>query len=134
MTRRFLVVATLMLAVAAVLIVKGRTRDSVEPAAPAAAAALPRLVDLGADKCIPCKMMAPILEELRTDYAGRLEVEFIDVWKQKEKAQEYGIRVIPTQILYDPDGNELMRHEGFFSREDILAAWAQHGYDFDAGS
>jgi thioredoxin 1 len=42
-------------------------------------AKLPRLVDLAAGKCIPCKMMAPILEELKKEYAGRMNVEFIDV-------------------------------------------------------
>ena len=45
---------------------------------------LPRLIDLGADKCIPCKMMAPILEELRREYAGVFEVEIVDVWKNPE--------------------------------------------------
>ena len=95
---------------------------------------LPRLVDLGADKCIPCKMMAPILEELRVQYAGRFEVVFIDVWKDPPKAKEFGITVIPTQILIDPDGKELMRHEGFFAKDDILAAWRTHGYDFPAPS
>jgi thioredoxin 1 len=91
---------------------------------------LPRLVDLGADKCIPCKMMAPILEQLRGDFAGRFEVVFIDVWKKRPEAQKYGIRVIPTQIFYDAAGKELFRHEGFFSREDILKTWRQYGFEF----
>jgi thioredoxin 1 len=77
-------------------------------------------------------MMAPILVELRTEYAGRFEVVFIDVWKEEAKAQEYGIRVIPTQILYDADGKELMRHEGFFGKDEFLAAWREPGYDFPA--
>ena len=57
------------------------------------AASLPRLVDLGAGKCIPCKMMAPILEELKKEYAGRLEVEFIDVWVNPEAGKPYGVAV-----------------------------------------
>ncbi len=91
--------------------------------------ALPRLVDLGAGKCIPCKMMAPILEELKKEYAGRMEVEFIDVWENPAAGEAYGIRLIPTQIFYDASGKELMRHEGFFSREDILAVFREHGVD-----
>jgi len=87
--------------------------------------ALPRLLDLGADKCVPCKMMAPILEELKEDYVGTLAVEFIDVWKDPAAARPYGIKVIPTQIFFSPDGTELFRHEGFFSREDILAKWRE---------
>lgn len=90
---------------------------------------IPRLVDLGARKCIPCKAMAPILEQLSTDYAGRLEVKFIDVWQTPEEAQTYRIQMIPTQIFYAADGRELARHEGFISREDILAAWKQLGVE-----
>lgn len=90
---------------------------------------LPKLVDLGADKCIPCKMMAPILEELKQNYAGTFNVEFIDVWKKPEKAKEYGISIIPTQIFYDSSGKELFRHEGFFSKEDILAEWKELGVE-----
>jgi thioredoxin 1 len=102
-----------------------------DSSAPAAAAGnLPRLVDLGADKCIPCKMMAPILEELKEEYAGRMEVEFIDVWKKKAKASEYGIQMIPTQIFYDASGKELFRRTGFIGKEDILATWKRLGYDF----
>ena len=91
------------------------------------AAALPRLLDLGADRCVPCKMMAPILEEMKGTYAGVLTVDFIDVWKTPDEAKSYGIRVIPTQIFYAADGTELFRHEGFFSREDILAKWRDLG-------
>ena len=94
-------------------------------------AKLPRLVDLGADKCIPCKMMAPVLEELKKEYAGKLVVEFIDVWKNPDAGKAYRIQLIPTQIFYDASGKELFRHEGFFSKKDILAKWKELGFDFD---
>ncbi len=90
---------------------------------------LPRLVDLGANKCIPCKQMAPILEKLRKDFAGRLEVEFIDVWQNPHAGELYKVKMIPTQIFYDASEKELYRHEGFFSREDILAKWKELGVD-----
>lgn len=80
---------------------------------------LPRLVDLGADKCIPCKKMAPILEALRNDYAGAVEVVFLDVWKNPKAADPYHIRLIPTQIFFDRAGRERGRHEGFIPREEI---------------
>ena len=102
------------------------------PADAAGNAPLPRLLDLGADKCIPCKMMAPILEELRKNFAGRLEVEFIDVWKREEEAQRYGVKMIPTQIFYAADGRELQRHMGFISKDEILATWKRLGYDLQA--
>ncbi|MFA6959307.1 MAG: thioredoxin family protein [Opitutaceae bacterium] len=94
--------------------------------------ALPRLVDLGAGKCIPCKMMAPILDELGKDYAGQLEVVFIDVWKNHAEGERYAIRVIPTQIFYDATGRERFRHEGFMPKKDILAKWAELGVELKA--
>ena len=92
-----------------------------------AKAKLPRLVDLGADKCIPCKKMAPILARMKQEYAGKMEVEFIDVWKQPDAGKAYGIRLIPTQLFFDAQGKELFRHEGFISEEDILAKWKELG-------
>ena len=86
---------------------------------------LPKLLDLGAGKCIPCKMMAPILEELKKEYAGRMEVVFIDVWQTPDAGKQYGIDVIPTQIFYDVAGKELYRHVGFFAKDDILAKWRE---------
>lgn len=87
--------------------------------------ALPRLVDIGADKCIPCKMMAPILEELKKEYDGIFNVDFIDVWKNPDAGKEYNIKMIPTQIFFDSAGNELFRHEGPLFKEDILAKWKE---------
>jgi thioredoxin 1 len=102
--------------------------------AAAETAGLPRLVDLGADTCIPCKAMAPILVELRVEYAGRLQVDFIDVWKDPSAGDPYNIYAIPTQIFYDGNGRELIRHEGFFSKADILATWKRFGFDFAISS
>ena len=94
-------------------------------------AARPRLLDLGAGKCIPCKMMAPILDELKEEYAGRLDVEFIDVWQNRDAADRYGIQSIPTQIFFDASGKELYRHQGFFAKEDILKKWKELGVDLE---
>ena len=88
---------------------------------------LPKLLDLGANKCIPCKKMAPILEELKKDYDGKLEVEFIDVWKNPDAAKKYDVQIIPTQIFFDATGKELFRNEGFLSKADILAKWKELG-------
>ena len=91
---------------------------------------LPRLVDLGSSQCIPCKMMKPALDDLKANYADRFDTVFIDVLQDPQAGQEYGISVIPTQIFFDADGNELFRHEGFLSREDILTKWKELGFDF----
>jgi thioredoxin 1 len=89
--------------------------------------ALPKLLDLGSKQCIPCKAMAPILEELKREYAGTLDVEFVDVWLKENAplAEKHGIKLIPTQIFFDAAGKELWRHEGFISKEDILAKWRE---------
>ena len=94
---------------------------------------LPKLLDLGAGKCIPCKMMAPILEEMKKEYAGTLEVEFIDVWKNPDAGKQYKIEVIPTQIFYDATGKELFRHIGFYAKADILAKWKELGVELKTG-
>jgi len=90
---------------------------------------LPTLIDIGAGTCIPCKLMAPILEELKKELADRLVVQFVDLNKFPDAAQTYRIRFMPTQIFYDASGKELFRHEGFFSKEDILAKWKELGVD-----
>ncbi|MCD6288074.1 MAG: thioredoxin family protein [Candidatus Hydrogenedentes bacterium] len=77
-------------------------------------------------------MMAPILDELKKEYAGRLDVEFIDVWQHPKVAEQYGVRVIPTQIFIDESGKERFRHQGFFAKEDILSKWHELGYEFNA--
>lgn len=92
---------------------------------------LPRLVDLGATKCVPCKMMAPILEDLKRTCTGKLEVVFIDVWENPEAGRKHRINLIPTQIFYDASGNELFRHEGFLAREDIVAKWREFGVELE---
>jgi thioredoxin 1 len=92
-----------------------------------APAGLPRMIDLGADKCIPCKAMAPILVELRNDYAGRATIEFIDVWKDPGAGETYGVRLIPTQIFLDRDGKEVWRHEGFLPKAEIIAKLKELG-------
>jgi len=92
---------------------------------------LPRLIDFGAGKCVTCKTMNVVLEELSSEYTNRLDVHFVDVWENKEAGKEYSIRMIPTQVFLDADGNELFRHEGYISKEDILKKWAELGINFN---
>jgi thioredoxin 1 len=90
---------------------------------------LPLLLDLGSDECIPCKEMAPILEELKTEYTGIFQVQFMDIRKEPPLAEVYNVRVMPTQIFFDASGKELFRHEGFYSRQDILSKWKELGIE-----
>lgn len=98
-------------------------------ASPAITAKLPRMVDLGAGKCIPCKMMKPILDDLKANYADQFITEFIDVWENPDAGKKYGIEMIPTQVFYDAEGKERFRHVGFYGKEDILGKWKELGVD-----
>ena len=85
------------------------------------------MLELGADRCVPCKMMAPIVEELKQEYAGRVSIVFIDVWKNPEQGNRYDIQSIPTQIFYDKDGKEIDRHVGFLSKKRIVKRFRKMG-------
>ena len=85
------------------------------------------MVDLGATSCIPCKMMAPILQKLEKRYAGKAAIVFLDVWVDPKPAQSFGIRIIPTQIFFNKKGEEAYRHEGFMSEEAIVTVLQKLG-------
>ena len=144
--QKWAVVVALALAVVAVLALKrppapvdgGSGAAARESAAPAVAStrapavspsprALPRLLDLGADKCVACKMMVPVLADLRKAHAGRLTVDFIDVWKDPDAARRHKVETIPTQIFFGPDGRELYRHAGFIGRDEIVKKFGELG-------
>ena len=136
------IVVSLLVVIGVAIVIKG-TRSAARPnpsgstgsanaSASQPAGRLPRLVDVGAGPCIPCKLMAPMLAELKTEYAGRLRVDVYDVRENQLIGETFGIRVIPTQIFYGPAGKELWRHEGFMSKEDMLAKWEELGVDLDA--
>ena len=132
---RIIIIVLVVILAGGIMILKNRATDQASTSPESQREAkLPRLVDLGASACIPCKMMAPILDQLKKEYAGRMEVEFIDVWKNPAAKDRYGVRMIPTQIFYDASGRELFRHEGFYSRGNILGKWKELGIDIETQS
>lgn len=78
------------------------------------------MIDLGSKKCIPCKMMAPILEKMEKNYKEKAAIIFIDVWENRDQAQRFGIRAIPTQIFFNKEGKEVYRHVGFMGETAII--------------
>ncbi len=84
-------------------------------------------IELGADRCIPCKAMQPIMREIAREYAGKIQVVFYDVWKDPAPARKYGIQLIPTQVFIDQSGREIFRHVGLFPKEDILSMLKEKG-------
>ena len=98
-------------------------------AKPPKGATPPRLVEVGAETCIPCKMMQPILAELRQEFTGKLQVDFVDVWKNPAEGDKYRVQIIPTQVFFDRKGKEVFRHVGFFPKEQIIAKFKELGID-----
>jgi len=85
------------------------------------------MIDLGAKKCVPCKMMAPILVKLEKAYQGSADIVFIDVWEDNQPAKRFKIRAIPTQIFFDEQGEEVYRHVGFLDEKSIVAQMTKMG-------
>ncbi len=88
---------------------------------------LPKLLDFGRGKCIPCKAMAPILKELTDEYKDRVVIKIIEIDQESGLTRANRIRLIPTQIFFDSKNKEIFRHEGFMSKEDIKKVFLQMG-------
>lgn len=84
-------------------------------------------IELGADKCIPCKAMQPIMREIAAEYKDQVQVIFYDVWKNPEPGRKYGIQLIPTQVFIDKTGKEIFRHVGLFPKEELVAFLKKQG-------
>lgn len=65
---------------------------------------MPIIIDFGADSCIPCKEMAPVLKKLNTEMQGKAIIQFVDVWKNQSAASGFPLTIIPTQFFYNADG------------------------------
>lgn len=87
------------------------------------------LIELGSVKCVPCRMMQPILDEIEKEYAGKVKVVFYDVWTKEGRpyAEKYRISMIPVQVFLDKDGKEFYRHVGFFPKDEIEKIFSLKG-------
>ena len=89
----------------------------------------PFLVDFGANSCIPCRQMRPVLKEIDEEYAGKTKVLIIDVYKYQDLAREYKIQLIPTLVFFDSKGKEAFRHVGVLDKEKIVAKLKEIGME-----
>jgi len=107
----------------------GASRDENKEKAAAEENYLVTFVELGSVRCIPCKMMQPIMKDIERDYAGQVKVVFHDVWTPEGEpfALRYKIRVIPTQVFLDKEGKEYFRHQGFFPKDELIKILQQKG-------
>jgi len=88
---------------------------------------LPKLLDFGRGKCIPCKAMAPILKELSEEYKDRVIIKIIEIDQESGLTTVNRIRLIPTQIFFDSKNKEVFRHEGFMDKEAIKKVFEKMG-------
>jgi len=87
----------------------------------------PFLVDFGANSCIPCRQMRPVLKEIDEEYAGKTKVLIIDVYKYQDLAREYKVQLIPTLVFFDSKGKEALRHVGVLDKKTIVAKLKEIG-------
>jgi thioredoxin 1 len=85
------------------------------------------MLELGSVGCIPCEQMKPVMEKLRTNYRGKLEVLFVDVSRDREAARRFHVFAIPTQVFLDKSGEEFHRHMGFYGYEEIVPVLKKAG-------
>ena len=86
---------------------------------------LPTVVDFWAVWCGPCKMIAPVLEEIAQEYQGQLQVTKLDVDHNNQSAMNYGVMSIPTLILFK-NGQPVERIVGFMPKEKLLSKLTPH--------
>jgi thioredoxin 1 len=85
------------------------------------------MLEIGSVGCIPCEKMKPVMEQLRSSYKGKLEVFFIEVRKDRDAAQRFGVFVVPTQVFLDKTGKEFHRHMGFYGYDEIIPVLKKAG-------
>jgi thioredoxin 1 len=78
------------------------------------------MIDLGKKTCTQCKMMAPILEKLKIKYKGKAEIVFINLLEDPEQQYRFKLTALPTQIFFNPEGEEVFRHTGFMAEKAIV--------------
>lgn len=89
----------------------------------------PILVDFGANSCIPCRQLRPVLKEISTEYREKAKILVIDVYKYQHLAREYKIVVLPTLVFFDPKGKEVFRQVGVMEKEKIIAKLKEIGME-----
>lgn len=133
-TRIAIVLAVIALAVAVVLYRQSAKAEHMKSPGVEVSGGKPVFIEIGAKSCIPCQMMQKVMDELQTNYPGKLDIIFHDLEIDDAPARKYGISVIPTQVLLSPDGTELFRHEGFYPTDEIVAKWKELGFDLGESS
>lgn len=95
----------------------------------ALASGKPILVDFGANSCIPCRQLRPILKEISIEYREKAKILVIDIYQYQHLAREYKIVVLPTLVFFDSKGKEVFRQVGMMDKERIIAKLKEIGME-----
>lgn len=130
-TMRTISVLLVVMAAVAILMYRHSTKEVTDTASASTAVdgSKPVFIEIGMKSCTPCIMMAEVMDNLETNFPGKLDIVFHDLEVDSSHAATYKISVVPTQIFASPDGTELFRHEGFYPYDEVVDKWRELGYD-----
>jgi thioredoxin 1 len=87
----------------------------------------PVLVDFGANSCLPCRQLRPVLKEISAEYSEKAKVLVIDVYKYQNLAREHKVLMLPTLVFFDSKGKETFRNVGLMEKEKIVGKLKEIG-------
>ncbi len=122
---RFLVLFVLFAAIGTIFVWKTGSQNADSGQIPEEA--VPTLIQFSSDSCVYCKEMEPIIEDLGQEYEGRVIIKLVNVNENTEEAKENKIRVVPTQVFFNAQGEGVARHEGYMTKEEILEVFQEIG-------
>jgi len=122
---RIIFVVLIILTAAGIVIYKNSSLPENEP--DYSVQKLPTLLMFSSTGCPYCQIMIPILEEMQEEYKGQINIEIIDAYEHPEEAEKYPIISFPTLILLDSDGDQIGRHDGYISKENLVKALKKEG-------
>lgn len=85
------------------------------------------IVEFGGQTCIPCRRMQPTLLELQARFQGKAVIRNFWIQQSPATARQYRVMLMPTQVIFDPTGKEVLRHEGLWGKTEFLAALQAKG-------
>ena len=89
-------------------------------AGPASNPGKPALYDFGRGMCIPCKEMEKVLTDIKGEYGDQVEVRLVMMEKNEDLFKQYKIMLVPTQVFLDASGQEVDRHIGAWSKDEVI--------------
>ncbi len=93
----------------------------------ALASGKPVLVDFGANSCLPCRQLRPVLKEIAAEYSEKAKILVIDVYKYQNLAREHKVLMLPTLVFFDSEGKETFRNVGLMEKEKIVGKLKEIG-------